>query len=589
MIVEFRPSMSAGRLAEHLKQLHLREYKQRMMEYLRYFQARSQQKSADSARLFPFSAPDDVDGYNDQTISSDMVSEVYQEFYERSRQEESIKHTRTLTGECISTDATFKAPKRGAVVVNREGKRYNVGRGGILSIINERSEIIAWHLCQTKEGEELTEILDALRARYSLLGVDLPWGVISDDCCKSRSSILLALSDTSVFLDIFHCIARYTAVILGGCKNRLRGIVSRDIRDSLLKEGATPERPALYWSKEEQGVKLEAVFQKWSRRGGVWSAAAPKVHVNQMLHVRQGCLTRPNQHIRSDGSRIEGVNRHWNTVVKAVSSGLENFLALSYDFVLRKNIRTAMRNSRGERSDFVDSTFGSHYIGLVDDVAKLWNLLYEESKAKGREALGDEKFLPLPELQDIPSGEVFGLVPSANMASFSGNIKVEDEEDEPVISADDPASPNTEISQEAILKSLDIDPQLLLIPLESGTGDKTAAPEQSLRDVDTWSCHGPDPILHKDGAIIDAQAASSSSQSDVRHGSDVPVVDLTGDNPDCDQAAQDTICGDANLPNAASNGRWLRGCRELPDKAVEDNRQWKTYQEVARWAPTPGT
>lgn len=243
-----------------------------------------------------------------------------------------------------------------------------------------------------------------------------------------------------------------------------------------------------------------------------------------MLHVRQGCLTRPNQHIRSDGSRIEGVNRHWNTVVKAVSSGLENFLALSYDFVLRKNIRTAMRNSRGERSDFVDSTFGSHYIGLVDDVAKLWNLLYEESKAKGREALGDEKFLPLPELQDIPSGEVFGLVPSANMASFSGNIKVEDEEDEPVISADDPASPNTEISQEAILKSLDIDPQLLLIPLESGTGDKTAAPEQSLRDVDTWSCHGPDPILHKDGAIIDAQAASSSSQSDVRHGSDVPVV-----------------------------------------------------------------
>ena len=41
-------------------------------------------------------------------------------------------------------DATFKAPKRGAVVVDHEGKRHNVGRGGILSVINERYEIIAW-------------------------------------------------------------------------------------------------------------------------------------------------------------------------------------------------------------------------------------------------------------------------------------------------------------------------------------------------------------------------------------------------------------------------------------------------------------
>ncbi|KIM89482.1 hypothetical protein PILCRDRAFT_2691 [Piloderma croceum F 1598] len=42
---------------------------------------------------------------------------------------------------------------------------------------------------------------------------------------------------------------------------------------------------AEYWSKEEQAVKLEAAFEKWSRKGGVWSVAAAQVYADQMNHV----------------------------------------------------------------------------------------------------------------------------------------------------------------------------------------------------------------------------------------------------------------------------------------------------------------
>ena len=56
-----------------------------------------------------------------------------------------------------------------------------------------------------------------------------------------------------------------------------RGTVAREIRDSLLKEVAAPNKPALYWSQEEQEEKLEATYEKWLLHGGIWSAAAPKV------------------------------------------------------------------------------------------------------------------------------------------------------------------------------------------------------------------------------------------------------------------------------------------------------------------------
>lgn len=46
-------------------------------------------------------------------------------------------------GECISLDNTFKAAKK-AVVLEKTKERTKLLKGGILSILNEKNEIIGW-------------------------------------------------------------------------------------------------------------------------------------------------------------------------------------------------------------------------------------------------------------------------------------------------------------------------------------------------------------------------------------------------------------------------------------------------------------
>lgn len=73
-------------------ELHLLEYKQRMLEYLDFYTLRINQHSATPSVLHPFSAPNDPAGYRDASISNDLVTEVYLEYCERTRNMESGKY-----------------------------------------------------------------------------------------------------------------------------------------------------------------------------------------------------------------------------------------------------------------------------------------------------------------------------------------------------------------------------------------------------------------------------------------------------------------------------------------------------------------
>jgi len=48
--------------------------------------------------LTMFSKPDLEDGYNDVSIMSDMITDVYLDFVEQTRQTESADYCKTLTG-----------------------------------------------------------------------------------------------------------------------------------------------------------------------------------------------------------------------------------------------------------------------------------------------------------------------------------------------------------------------------------------------------------------------------------------------------------------------------------------------------------
>ncbi|KZP11522.1 hypothetical protein FIBSPDRAFT_756586, partial [Athelia psychrophila] len=306
--------------------------------------------------------------------------------------------------------------------------------------------------CQSASPAEAEEVLKGIKTRLDILGVPLPEMVVVDNCCQVRARILRALPDVQVVLDVYHFMMRYLIVIIGGTKNPFRSEVAQDITDAILKTRAKKGVSATYWNRAEQERRLIEAYEKWSRKGGVWSAAAVRTHQDQLAHVSKGCLTRTRDDIRSDGSRIEGSHKGWHSLQRSFASGLVLVLALSHDFVLRRNCRISVDHSP---SLFQLSTHGSHHIRLISRIATLSNALLAKENSPAK---------PLPELRIVDSGETFGLVSSAYATSFKGLLSIKEE---PKDESEDVLSNTPEYDTEDVnnlLRNLQIDPALLLLP-----------------------------------------------------------------------------------------------------------------------------
>ncbi|KAF8191327.1 hypothetical protein BJ912DRAFT_849553, partial [Pholiota molesta] len=221
---------------------------------------------------------------------------------------------------------------------------------------------------------------------------------------------------------------RYSAGVFGGTKNKNRRHILQDIRDAIIKTPATGKTPAMYWTKDEQETKLTAAYDKWLQHGA-WSDAAPRIHADQLRHVRKGCLARPCEDISMDGSRIEKSHKGWNSIQRAQPSGIEVYTGLAHDFVLRRNIRIGSSRIENKRSinchQFVASTYTSHHIQLVNYTANLFNSLYKKEPPTSRTNLQIYPILP-----QIQVNEAIGLVESEHSVTFGGLIEVKDEADD---------------------------------------------------------------------------------------------------------------------------------------------------------------
>ncbi|OBZ71006.1 hypothetical protein A0H81_09132 [Grifola frondosa] len=406
-------------------------------------------------RLKPFSAPRD-EGYYDRPITHDLITDIFLEFSNRTREQESAEYSRSLTGNTWYLGVTRQHLQvwRKAVIVKKNKERAKPMRGGILSLVNEKNEILGWRLCQTNANAEIEEMLEGLKRRCSELTADLSEIIIADNYCYVRGAITKVFPDASVVLDVYHLLARYLAVIINGSKNPLRGAIAKDVVDAVLKTRASGGQCAEYWGKQEQEEQLQAMFEKWTGKGNVWTAAALKLN-----HVKKGCLVRPRQDIAADGNHIEGSHKGWNSIMRSFASGLEVFTALGHDFVLHRNVRVA--NSKPWSSgSFLASTHGSHHIRLSNHVNKLWNALVDQEKFPS----GLQR---RPLLNSASTSEAFGLVPSAFSVTFGGLLEIkseaEDISDTELLKMESVL--DNELEPETVLRHLDIDPLLLLQPL----------------------------------------------------------------------------------------------------------------------------
>ncbi|CAA7261854.1 unnamed protein product [Cyclocybe aegerita] len=403
--------------------LHLLEYYERKLEYLSCFEAAHLHPfPGQRTNLEMFSEPGQESGYSDAFITNDLITDIYLDFIKKTREGESHNYCQTRTGKCLSLDNTFRSAKK-AVILEKDKTHTKMFKGGILSVINERSETLAW----SASPEETRVVLEGIKKRHDVLQVPQPNTVVVDNCCQVRWHVSGGLPGSDVVLDVHHFMSRYGSVLINGARNPYRSQVLLDIRNSIIKQPAGKNGPAKYWEKDEQEERLEHAFEKWLKHGNIWLTQASKVHTDQLAHVKKGCLARRCQDIASDGSRIEGSHKAWNLLQRAQPSGLEVYAGLAHDFVLRQNLRigsTRLKNAKNltTADQFALSAHESHHISLVDFAAHLFNSLYQKEPLPSK-----QKLRLSPTLPRVASGETFGLVVSENTTSFGRLFVVKDE------------------------------------------------------------------------------------------------------------------------------------------------------------------
>ncbi|TFY51908.1 hypothetical protein EVG20_g10784 [Dentipellis fragilis] len=467
LIIEMRPAMTSHGLAERVKQLHLLEYQQSMLEYLQKYRDQRKKLWSD-VRLKELSSPSDAQGYADKPISDDLISDLFLDFAARTRHSEAADYLKTLAGEVLSLDHTFRSADK-VTVVDASKARLKLLKGGLLSVVNESNKIISWRLCQSGAHVEIQELLQGLKRRYIALGKPFPEVFVADNCCHVRNAILKAFPDAVIVLDVYHFLIRYLATVLGGTKNPHRSHIAKDVVDSILISRAEKGQPAKYWDKEEQEARLQMMYEKWAAVEGVWSAASSQAHAVQLQHVKKGCLSRPRQDIRADGSRIEGTHKHWNSIQRSFASGLELFAELGQDECLRRNVRIGF--SAAEPGSFLALTHGSHHVRLTDHISALWNSMITKEKPSED---GLNPLLSRMTLPAINSEETFGLVKSDYTTMFSGLSQANNEDfDEGDIMT---SIANQEIEDREIMQRMNVDPALAFVPQKSRRHQPCAAP-----------------------------------------------------------------------------------------------------------------
>jgi hypothetical protein len=147
--------------------------------------------------------------------------------------------------------------------------------------------------------------------------------------------------------------------------------------------------------------------------------------------------------------------------MRSFSSGLEVFIALGYDFVLRRNVRVALNLENPP--PFVQSTHGSHHVRLVSHVASLWNEL-----AKKHNSRVTHPTLTLrATLPSLLSEELFGLVPSEYSSTFAGLLEPKSESVD--LAENLLGMAEEEIDMGVVAAEMDISPGLFLLPHASSS------------------------------------------------------------------------------------------------------------------------
>ena len=96
-----------------------------------------------------------------------------------------ISEMRTVRGAAITCDQTFKVSRNIGVVTEGKKDRFLKQFSNLYIVLNKHGEIFDWRLTKTTAFDEIDDLMNDLRDRFSIQNHPIQT-ICIDDCCKNR-------------------------------------------------------------------------------------------------------------------------------------------------------------------------------------------------------------------------------------------------------------------------------------------------------------------------------------------------------------------------------------------------------------------
>ena len=226
---------------------------------------------------------DNVEGYQGLCPSFNLIRECFLQYFETQLEDFFDKWMKSLSGEVLSSDHTFKIASFVWLLKNQPF-------GAFWAVLNEYNEVITMSFVKDKSNSCIKPILEGLKLRYQLLKKNYPWAWYSDQCCIDRKLINSVFPDTPVKKDLFPFLDLYLHSIGREAQNNIfyKQFV-RELRDTFfitVNDQKKIPQPKLL---EERLINF---FEKYNQQKfNIISENLLKQHRENLVHVRLGCIS----------------------------------------------------------------------------------------------------------------------------------------------------------------------------------------------------------------------------------------------------------------------------------------------------------
>jgi len=291
------PDIGVDKFVQKLQENHLNKYlmlqKRYYEHYFKYkelnlsttsstitsfFQSNSRQNN-----LPQFSEFEDPNGYQGSVPSATLVRECFLEYFENNMEAFCDKWMRSLSGQVLSSDHTFKIA---SFVWSLKQQPF----GAFWAVLNEFHEVITMAFVRDKSNDCIKPILNGLKRRYNELGKDDPWAWYSDQCCVDRKLITSFFPKTEVKKDLYHFLDLYSRSMgKEGQKNLFYKQFIKELRDSFF---ITINNKKIIPQANHLQECINNVIEKYNDpKYGIITEKLIKQHNDNLIHIKNGCIS----------------------------------------------------------------------------------------------------------------------------------------------------------------------------------------------------------------------------------------------------------------------------------------------------------